>query len=250
MIISFFIYGKKTIVMIVAKTDLHATACEGNPGSVTPALKTQRKSKRLRNLTSKHDVCKFSKAVGQRLKEARELCCMNQKEAAVRLGYETSSKLSKIEGGASAEPSAMLLRDASLLYDVSVDYLLGITASTSTSDADSRLRYRELTAHLFADFDKRHAQDILAIENVVNSITEIKNLLSLADKQLASIDTEINRIKSLPEWLEVRGGNRLINRVDALSGTIKTAVRKYNITRAGMVSSTGLNLQLDLLLEV
>ena len=64
---------------------------------------------------------------GARFKEARvELCNMTLSHAAGQLGYANPSKLSKVENASDGYPVPLwLLVEASKLYEVSTDFLLG-----------------------------------------------------------------------------------------------------------------------------
>lgn len=72
--------------------------------------------------------------VGQRLKSAREIACLNTDEAARRLGIKSPSRLTRSEH--SSYPKGItpqLLAEAARVYGVSADYLLG-----RADDWDSR----------------------------------------------------------------------------------------------------------------
>lgn len=76
----------------------------------------------------KHEQAAIVRTIGERMRQARELCGLSQVEAARRLGYEKSSKLSKIEAASDTNsvPLWAILAGARV-YEVSVDFLFGIT---------------------------------------------------------------------------------------------------------------------------
>ncbi len=68
------------------------------------------------------------RTIGERLREARELCNLSQSVAAQRLGYANPSKLSKVEGATDTQSVPLwLIARAAQLYEVSADYLLGLS---------------------------------------------------------------------------------------------------------------------------
>ncbi len=73
------------------------------------------------------------RVIGDRLRQARELCNLSQSVAAKRLGYSNSSKLSKVEGATDTNsvPLWLILR-AARVYEVSVDFLFGLTDEWET----------------------------------------------------------------------------------------------------------------------
>jgi len=76
----------------------------------------------------RHEKLQLVRTIGARMKAARELCNMSQLEAARLLGYANSSKLAKIEAASDTNnvPLVVIIA-AAKLYDVSTDYLFGMT---------------------------------------------------------------------------------------------------------------------------
>jgi transcriptional regulator with XRE-family HTH domain len=86
------------------------------------------------------------KLVGGRMREARELCRLTVHEAAARLGI-TKPLLEKIEEGVDVEHLPLkLVRQASLIYDVSCDFLFGF--SDDWEIAEEAKMGREIGAYL------------------------------------------------------------------------------------------------------
>ncbi len=73
-------------------------------------------------LPSRQEQAVLAKAVGARMREARELAGMSQIYAAKQLGYSNSSKLAKIEGGKDSSQIPMwVIKRSARLYDASID---------------------------------------------------------------------------------------------------------------------------------
>lgn len=63
--------------------------------------------------------------MGQRLKELREEAGMTQKEVAAKLGINSVTYLHYEKS--QRQPSLSMLADMAKLFDISVDYLLGLS---------------------------------------------------------------------------------------------------------------------------
>lgn len=194
-------------------------------------------------------MCLLSQFVGKRLRESRLIASMSQKDAADELGYSNSSKLNKIENGMSSQVPLWVIAKACVLYDVSADYLFGIT-STMERDGVDHAALRELHAFLFAEFDKRHAKDILVLEHIQGKIVEIQDLLKLAHMQSEELTKEMDRVSELSEWQDVRGGNRLANAIDRMCNTLSSAKRTFTRTQQDIKIKGGRDYQLDLALDL
>ena len=80
-----------------------------------------------------HQQAAVVRTVGQRLREARELCNLSLSAAAKYLGYANASKLSKVERATDTNSVPLwLILQAAKGYEVSVDYLFGLTDDWET----------------------------------------------------------------------------------------------------------------------
>jgi transcriptional regulator with XRE-family HTH domain len=115
-------------------------------------------------LSGKHEQAALVRTVGERMRQARELCNLSQSEAARRIGYANPSKLSKVEAATDTNSVPLwLIRKAAEVYEVSVDFLFGITNDWETGvprgtqgwllDAWERARQRDLRT-----LDRVHAE--------------------------------------------------------------------------------------------
>jgi transcriptional regulator with XRE-family HTH domain len=74
------------------------------------------------------DQSQVVKTFGQRMTQARELCGYSQLKAAKLLGYSNSSKLAKIEAASDTNSVPLwLIPKAAEVYQVSIDYLFGVS---------------------------------------------------------------------------------------------------------------------------
>lgn len=219
-----------------------------------PTTKTQEKpystaKNRHIGIPSKQEQVILSNELGARMKESREMAGLSQKDAAKRLGYLNSSKLSKIEKGTSPQIQLWVIRKAAIIYDVSCDYLFGVTATMERDDV-SHAALRELHAFMFAEFDKNHAKDIAVVTGLVDRMSEVEKMVVLAELQARQLGEIVGDIEILPEWQDVRGGNRLTSAVDRLNHTIFTAGTRYKNIKRDMRTRSGTEHQMSLLLQV
>ncbi|ENV00417.1 hypothetical protein F969_00649 [Acinetobacter variabilis] len=203
----------------------------------------------LTSTPSKQDQAVLSCEVGVRMRESRIMSGLSQVDAAKRLGYENSSKLAKIEKGQSSRIPLWVIRKAAVLYDVSCDYLFGVTQTMERDDV-SHASLRELHAFMFAEFDKRHAQDVAVMMGIRTKLETIEKTIVLAAMQAEQLDEARAFIESLPEWQEVRGGNRLINHIERLHHTVTSSALRFKDIKKEMQVKSGTEYQMNLLLEV
>jgi transcriptional regulator with XRE-family HTH domain len=124
------------------------------------------------------DEVAILKIVGGRLAEARELCKLPRHVAADRLGIP-DDLLAKIESGVDVETIPLkLVRLASLVYDVSVDYLFGFSDDWET---DPKTRQdREFAAYIHREqtqWFSRWAVKQLHLERQVEALAAVVGVL-------------------------------------------------------------------------
>ncbi|PKF35521.1 helix-turn-helix domain-containing protein [Acinetobacter proteolyticus] len=214
----------------------------------TTAYQSTLKKPSTTNTSSRQDQALLSCEVGVRMRESRIMSGLSQVDAAARLGYGNSSKLAKIEKGQSSRIPLWVLRKAAILYDVSCDYLLGVTETMERDDV-SHASLRELHAFMYADFDRRHAQDIAAMVSLNNTVVTIKQSIIIAGMQAQQMDEAKIFVEKQPEWQEIRGGNRLMNSIDRITHTINSTTVKFKDLQKTMQAKSGTEYQMNLLLE-
>ena len=145
------------------------------------------------------------KTIGARMREARELCNMSQSAAARRLGYSNPSKLSKVEGATDTNSAPLwLIVRASKLYDVSVDFIFGVS-----DDFETGLQ-RPVQTWLIGEWEKSRLADMKALEKLHRRVAAVSSLLpAVADE--AERTAEANKSFSClnPEFEDMRGSARL-----------------------------------------
>ncbi len=223
-----------------------SNAIKNTPGGVT--VNSARKAT-LTSTPSEQDQAVLSCEVGLRMRESRIMSGLSQVDAAKRLGYKNSSKLSKIEKGQSSRIPLWVIRRAATIYDVSCDYLFGITQTMERDDV-SHAALRELHAFMFAEFDKRHVQDVAVMMAIRLKLESIEQMIVLASEQAKQLEEAKQFVEVLPEWQDVRGGNRLVNYIDRLNHTITSSALRFKDIKKEMRIKSGTEYQMNLLLEV
>lgn len=173
------------------------------------------------NMPSRQEQIALARTAGERLRESREMAGINQLKAASLLGYANSSKLSKIEGGGdnSSQIPLWVIKRCACLYDVSVDYLLGITDAPEGENV-SHLALRETVKRMEAHFEQQAHQDAITQQAILAHIAAIEAAFTVIDAEAAEAQRAMERIAIInPQWEGIRGGARLVDAV----GRIRSA---------------------------
>lgn len=180
-------------------------------------------------LGSKRDKADVARNVGQRMREARELCNMSQTVAAKRLGYANSSKLSKVETCSDAGSIPLwLIRRAAEVYEVSIDYLFGATEDWEVGAR--MLQEREVSAWVHRAWHEGRERDLLAVKQLNDRLAVLREAVAVTVAMTEEVSIALDRFSQLnPEFEEdMRGSNRLVS-------AVKNAAAAAGGARAKMV---------------
>lgn len=83
------------------------------------------------------------RTIGDRIRDLREMRFWTKRELAARLGI-SESQLSRIERGKTAKVSSDILIGLANEFDVSSDYILGLSPAKENSHILSKLRLSEI----------------------------------------------------------------------------------------------------------
>lgn len=154
------------------------------------------------------------RTIGERMRQARELCNLSQSAAAKRLGYANPSKLSKVEAATDTNSVPLwLIRKAAEVYEVSVDFLFGFTDDW---EVGARMtQEREVSAWLAKALSDGRERDLLALKQLNDRLSVLRDAVAVGIAMMKEADAALERFSALnPEFAEdMRGSNRLVNAV-------------------------------------
>lgn len=212
---------------------------------MTDKLKKNRTS--TSGIPNRQEQAELARHVGAKLKEAREMVGLSQLNAAKQIGYSNSTKLSKIETGRhSSQVPMWVLKRAAQVYDVSLDYLLGITESMEQEDS-RHAALREMMVHMRQDWERMRSRDVLVQSNMLDRIKSIEKGVLHIDTEAAAAELAMVRLIELnPQaWDELRGGCKALATVQTTAAAARNARRNMQRFRNENRASGGAP-QLDL----
>lgn len=176
----------------------------------------------------KHEQAAAVRIIGERLRQARELCNMSQIVAAKRFGYANSSKLSKIEAATDTNsvPLWLIVR-ASKLYDVSIDYLFGLT-----DDFEVGLR-RGVQTWLIGELEKKRIRDMAELEKLHRRVAAVSSILPAIAEESERTAEAIQRFAEINAGFDdMRGGARIAAAAESLNRHARdanAAIQRFHI---------------------
>lgn len=174
----------------------------------------------------RHEVVALTKTIGTRMKEARELAGISQSDAARRLGYKNSAKLSKIENASDGYPVPILtIWRAAMLYEVSVDFLFG--QSDDWERSARMTQERRTSAWLFDVFEdarRCHVAAMQAINNRQEASMEINRVLC---QSIADVVAALSRYRELnQDFDDTRASSVIAGAVERAEAAVRYADAK------------------------
>jgi transcriptional regulator with XRE-family HTH domain len=165
------------------------------------------------------------KVLGARMREGRQLCKFTVQKSAELIGCDPEY-LHNLETCVDINHVPLsLIRDASNIYDVSIDFLFGMNDDWEKCEETKSLRaihsyiYKAQLKH-FSEV----AVELVKLKKLQEAMA--KEVSSLA-KSITSIEQALDRFIELnPEYDELRAGSTLIYRVKEASKAVTQAVLK------------------------
>jgi transcriptional regulator with XRE-family HTH domain len=163
------------------------------------------------------------KIIGARMRDSRELAGYSQIKAAKLLGYKNSSRLNKIEcaSDVSTVPVGTIIRAANT-YDVSADYLLGLSDDW---ERDSRVaQCRDVSKFLMSAWEQARQKDLNAMRILNAKLDAICRAMAVYDESSTECRRAIARFAELnPEFEDMRGGAMIVGSMDRACGAVAHA---------------------------
>lgn len=149
--------------------------------------------------TQKAEQIELIKVIGQRMEKARLLNGLSQKKAAGLLGYKNSSKLAKIENASDTHSVPfMLVNKASVLYQVSMDYLYGHTTIWERNPIAAQ--QKQVEQWLFQHYDRAQMEEARQIDNIFKRVTELEKIASKSAKRA------VENLNTLERMIDINPG--------------------------------------------
>lgn len=162
---------------------------------------------------TRHEQAAVVKAIGARMRQARELCNMQSADAARRLGLKPA-KLTQTESAVDMSSVPIwLIRRAALLYDVSFAFLFG-----ETDDFEQEDLHAEVQAWLVDTWQAHRVKQLQELDLLHRRIAAFAQLIhAVADESRRTAEA-IHRFAELnPTFEDMRGSARLMSAADNLS---------------------------------
>ncbi|OQK16735.1 hypothetical protein AU255_02170 [Methyloprofundus sedimenti] len=175
--------------------------------------------------------------VGSRLMESRRLCLLNRRQAADLLGVD-EFYLGRLENALDADHVQLeLIRRAAEVFDVSIDYLFGITDDW---ERDPVVCYeRQVGQWMYEEFKNQLLSQAVQQQKLLRKIDSIDYLVKKSMISLENIFTSLDRFRELnSEFDDMRGGNNLVNSIEKFK-------RSINVIQARLLRAKVLKLKLE-----
>ncbi|WP_446810555.1 helix-turn-helix domain-containing protein [Methylomonas sp. 2BW1-5-20] len=162
------------------------------------------------------------KTFGQRMTTAREMCGLTGLQAAALLGYQNSSKLSKIEHASDGDTiPSFLPYKASIVYNCSIDYLFGL------SDDWQRDPVTAQECHIQRALEQVTVDENNAIRDLFDQLSKVEQAATVAFNRFGEIKRLVNRFREInPEFDELKLGAKLLRVVEETHSEILTIGRQ------------------------
>lgn len=168
------------------------------------------------------------KTIGGRLREARELCDLPQIEAARRLGC-SKQWLNKLETASNINQIPLWLIDrAARIYDVSFDYLFGVSDDWELSAR--ACMERSVSQWLFDEIERMRLEDMDILKHLHDDIHATDEFISETLEASSQIVTSLEAFRNRnADFDEMRGGSKLVASVARLRESCRTASIKMTL---------------------
>lgn len=172
------------------------------------------------------------RVIGARMRQARELCNISQTVAAKRLGYTNSSNLSKVENATDTNsvPLWLILR-AAQVYEVSSDFLLGLTEEWETGVV------RGVSGWMLDAWQKARERDLAGLVRLHAEITAVSahiTTLAAGVREVAQA-VETFRLRN-PSFVDQPASGTVVGRLERLQTHAHDAeltLRRFHAGLAG-----------------
>jgi transcriptional regulator with XRE-family HTH domain len=164
------------------------------------------------------------------------LAGFSQQEAAKELGYANSSKLAKIEGATDTNSVPLLtIRKAAELYEVSTDFLFGLTEDWDIPPGERH--QRQIGRWLFDSWQVARERDLAALSDVSKAMSVVAGAATHLADGADDVQRAFDKVRDLnTNFDDLIGGARLQASIEALADAGRQArlqLRRLHLEIAG-----------------
>lgn len=176
------------------------------------------------------DVVAYNRAVGARVREARQLAGLNQADLcrAVGIGRDV---LTRVESGTDIEGGAApwMLQRIAVACCIKADFLLGLTEASEPDEPGPTWREIAYVSNgSAARARERHVQDLVVRDA---HLAEFRELAAEVDAGIDAAQAAMERVIELNprRWENVRGGVRLSDAIESLRSSAGALSRRSSV---------------------
>jgi len=187
---------------------------------------------------TKKEQLDLVRTIGSRMRDARELCNMSQLDAARRLGYENSSKLAKVEGASDTHSVPLyLIPRAAKLYDVSTDFLLGLTSDWERNGGE--FEDRDYGSFLLRTWEQARSRDLGAMAKLYARVKAVAPCLEKMISGATEIAAALYAVRLRGgEFDDLPAGNRLLCAIEKHADSARNAEASLRRFRAELTGQS------------
>ena len=188
---------------------------------------------------TKHEQARIVRTLGERMRQARELCNLSQSVAARRLGYLTSAKLSKVEAAADTNSVPLwLIHRAASIYDVSTEFLFGFTDDFEVGSVP-----RLANEWLLNAWERARERDLSLLTALHREVATVSSCMEQFTAAARGMAAGIGKFAELnPDFEELRGGATVmaqLARLESVASDAEAALKRFRLGRHARPASAG-----------
>jgi transcriptional regulator with XRE-family HTH domain len=183
-------------------------------------------------LSGKHEQAALVRTIGERMRQAREMSNLSQSEAARQFGYANPSKLSKVEAAMdTCSVPLWLIQSAARVYEVSVDFLFGITDDWEVGVP------RGTQPWLLDAWQKMRERDLRTLDRVHAEVVTVSGMTADLVAAVGSIGEALSIYRSRNEGFDDSPASSLLThrlaKLEACARNAEAGLKRFRLGKFG-----------------